>query len=97
MPHPRKLTSKTTDPPWRAAARQTRVAHRTPGATPHQPHAHTRRSEISRSGGAPPHSTKPSILGKLLNHQYWARFELAFGFELAAFEIGFEIKFVFEF
>ena len=56
MPHPRKLTSKTTDPPWRAAARQTRVAHRTPGATPHQPHAHTRRNEISRSGGAPPHS-----------------------------------------
>ena len=29
---------------------------RTPGATPHQPHAHTRRNEISRSGGAPPHS-----------------------------------------
>ena len=40
----------------RGAARQTRVAHRSPGATPHQPHTHTRRNEISRSGGAPPHS-----------------------------------------
>ena len=35
--------------------RQTRVAQRTPGATPHHPpHARTRRNNITRSGGTPP-------------------------------------------
>ena len=45
---------ENTDPPWRAAARQTRVAQLTPGAAPHQPRARTRRNEISRSGGHTP-------------------------------------------
>ena len=50
-----------------AARRQTRVAQRTPGGTSHQPHAHTRRNEISRSGGKPPHSDKnPPTLGVLI-------------------------------
>ena len=36
-------------------------------------------------------------MGKLLNHQFWERFELEFGFEFAAFEIELEFECEFEF
>ena len=47
---------RKTPTPHGERRRQTRVAQLTPGGASHQPHAHTGRNEISRSGGAPPHS-----------------------------------------
>ena len=43
----------------------TGTQHRTPGGAPPLTHAHTRRNEISRSGGEPPHSDIYTYLCKL--------------------------------